>query len=193
MINRNNILILGNGADINELDFNKIDDEFITAGVNRIYFKYMPEYYFIYDLIDIMPDFPKKEYEIYTHTSKLSQYLRENVNNKTIFTAFPFPEYIHNHSAVNMLIRAMNDYVYEGEDNYFYICGCPLLESKGHFYDESINTTSQKTLDGIYEDFVKLKRKGYKLISCMEASKLNDLFPMENKEILYNYKEVSYV
>jgi hypothetical protein len=200
---RNNFLILGNGLDINEIDFETIDINLISGGVNRIYFRFIPEFYFIYDLVDIMPDFPLKEYWIYTYTPKLSEYLRENVNKKTIFTSFPFPEYTQdftingknkncNFSALNMLIRVLNDYLYKGDNNYFYICGCPLDEKIGHFYDESINQTSQKTLDNIYNDFIRLAWNNYKIISVMEESKLNDLFPNEDKNILYNFEEKEY-
>jgi hypothetical protein len=201
---RNKFLILGNGADINDLDFDKIDNEFITAGVSRIYLKYMPDYYYIYDLIDIMPEFPLKTCMIFTHTSKLSEYLRENVNNTNIFHCYPCPEYTTNfsingkeykctHSVVNMLIRILNDYLCMDEDNYFYLCGVPLLESVGHFYDESINHTPQKVLDKIYNDFIRLKHKGYNIISCMKESKLNDLFPVEDKSILYSKEAVNAV
>ena len=57
-IQKNKILILGNGADINDIDFSRLDSSFITAGVNRIYKKHIPEYYFIYDLKDIVPELP---------------------------------------------------------------------------------------------------------------------------------------
>jgi len=192
----NNFLILGNGADINELDFDKIDEGLITAGVNRIYMKFMPEYYYIYDLVDIMPDFPDKECRIITHTSKLQQYLHDTVNNTNVFMSYPMPEYTQkfvlngqeykcNHSSVNMLIRILNNYIYKGFENIFYICGVPLLENIGHFYDDSINKTSQKVLDKIYNDFIRLKHNGHKIISCMKKSLLNELFPVENKEILY--------
>jgi hypothetical protein len=202
-VKRNNFLILGNGADINEIDFNQIDVSFITGGVNRIYLRYIPEYYYIYDLVNIMPDFPIKENIIYTHTSKLSEYLRENVNNTDIFHAFPCNEYTTefviindkikcNHSAINMLIRILNDYLFSTDDNYFYVCGVPLLESEGHFYDESINHTPQKVLDKIYNDFIRLAHRGYKIVSCMKESKLNNLFPNEDKSILYNFKEKKY-
>ena len=198
---KNNFLILGNGADINELDFDKISESFITGGVNRIFYKFIPDFYYVYDLINIMQDFPIKNYCLMTHNSKLSEYMRENVNNTNIFSCFPVPEYTEefningqdykcNHSAVNMLIRILNDYIYCDDDNYFYICGVPLLESEGHFYDESINSTPQKVLDKIYNDFIRLKHKGYNIISLMEKSKLNDLFTVESKEILY--KESKY-
>ncbi len=200
---RNNFLILGNGADINELDFNRIDKQLITGGVNRIYLKFMPMVYYIYDLISIMPAFPDKEYKIYTHNSKLSQYMRDNVNNINTFFSFPIPEYTKefringqeykcNHSSVNMLIRILNDYIYKSDNNYFYICGVPLLEDIGHFYNEEINQTPQKVLDKIFNDFIRLREKGYKIISCMEKSLLNKLFPVENKNILYDFKEKTY-
>jgi hypothetical protein len=202
---RNNFLILGNGADINEIDFDKIDGNLATGGVNRIYLKYLPEHYFIYDLIEIMPDIPKLSgYCFYTHTSKLVEYLKENVNNTNIFMSFPEYNYTTefdikghrikcNHSPVNFLIRIIDDYLYNDDENYFYICGVPLLERVGHFYDEAINHTPQKVLDRIFNDFIRLAWQGYNIISCMKESKLNDIFPNEDKNILYNFKEKEYI
>jgi len=89
-----------------------------------------------------------------------------------------------------MLIRILNDYIHKGDDNYFYLCGVPLLESEGHFYDESINHTPQEVLDKIYNDFIRLRHKGYNIISLMEKSKLNELFPVKSKEILYERQYV---
>lgn len=197
-LQKNKILILGNGADINDIDFSRVDSSFITAGVNRIYKKHIPEYYFIYDLKDIVPELPDTVTNIHTVKNKYEELLRDNTKDLTNKT-FIINEYnnyskvfnIHdavldcNFSAVNYLIRLLDDIIYKDDINYFYICGCPLLESVGHFYDESINATPQKTLDNIYKDFLRLAYKKYNMISLMKQSKLNNILPVYDKDILY--------
>ena len=142
---RNNFLILGNGADINELDFNKVDNKLITGGVNRIHFKYIPEYYYIY----------YTSYADHSHGSRSTsasgghkhaiQSMNQSHSHTHQYSATNFgsikingQEYKCNHASVNMLIRILNKYLYERDDNYFYICGVPLLERVGHFYGEEI-------------------------------------------------------
>ena len=45
----NKVLILGNGPDINEIDFTRLKGEVKTAGVNRIWLKHFPDYLFYHD------------------------------------------------------------------------------------------------------------------------------------------------
>lgn len=195
---KNKILLLGNGADINDIDFTKIDDSFIIAGVNRIYKKYIPEYYFIYDLIEIMPEIPDNVTTIHTVKNKYHQYIEHDTSDKRNKT-FVINDYSYytqifniqdkvlqcNFSPVNFLIRLIDDILFMNDVNYFYIAGVPLLENVGHFYDESINKTEQKTLDKIYNDFLRLAYKNYHMISVMKESKLNNILPVIDKDILY--------
>ena len=47
-----NILILGNSSDINDFNFDLLknkDSNLIVAGVNRIWFKYIPDYLYFSD------------------------------------------------------------------------------------------------------------------------------------------------
>ena len=195
---KNKILILGNGADINNIDFDRIDGSFIVAGVNRIYKKHIPDYYFIYDLIDIMPEIPNGITKIHTVKNKYEQYINSDTSDKSnkTFVINDYTNYtkifnIHdkvmecNFSAVNYLIRLLDDVIYEQDINYFYIAGVPLLESVGHFYDEKINKTEQKTLDKIYNDFLRLAYNNYHMVSVMPESKLNTIIPVIDKDILY--------
>ena len=192
----NKFLILGTGEDINDIDFTRLDSDFITAGVNRIFYKYIPDYYYVYDL-DIIQDLIPDEIEhIYTHPDKLYQAASLKKNYKQNFTTYYdknyTPEYQVNgkrfdcgHGSVNYLIRMLNNLIYPSDDNKFYLCGVPLLEDVGHFYEDDKTTTNQKVLDRFYNDFLRMKSLNYNIVSLMEKSKLNDIFPIEKKEVLY--------
>jgi hypothetical protein len=201
----NKFLVIGTGSDINDIDFKRIDKSFITAGVNKVYKKVIPDYFYIYDLKDVLVDPNKNHLElpdeiktVYCTPDKLYEYFYQTRNYKQHFCTYYDKDYtpefnLHgktyecNHSSINYLMRALNDYLYAGEENIFYMIGVPLLERIGHFYDDIDKPipTTQKMLDRFYNDFIRLKDLGYKIISLMTESRLNDLFPKENIEIIY--------
>lgn len=202
----NKFLILGTGADINDIDFDRIDDSFITAGVNRIYEKFIPEYYYIYDLKDVLikdgiaVSLPEGIHTICTHPDKLYEYMSKRKNYKQNFFTYYDPlytatfthngdEYECNQSSINYLIRMLNDRFFSGGDNVFFLAGVPLLESVGHFYSGTGKTT-QVVLNRFYNDFIRLKNLGYNIFSIMKESKLNDLFPTEDINMIY--KDANY-
>ena len=197
MKRKNKFLIFGTGKDINKISFGKIDKSFITAGVNRIFKKFIPDYYFVYDLDILGPILPDAVKVVYTHPDKLAEYFRLYKNYKqnfcTYYDADYMPSYVLNgkqydcgHGSINYLIRMLNNYLYKDDENIFYIAGVPLLEGTGHFYDDNHDTTSvQKALDRFYNDFMRLKNMGYNIVSLMKKSKLNDLFPIENIKMIY--------
>jgi hypothetical protein len=194
----NKFLILGTGADINDIDFSRISDKFITGGVNYIHKKIIPDYYFAYDLKDHMIDIPDEIKVVYTHPAKLAEYFRDRISYKQNYCTYydetftptavmDGKEYDCNHGSVNYLIRMLNNYLYKNQCNIFYIAGVPLLKSVGHFFNDHGDTTSiQRVLDKFYNDFMRLKRLDYNIISLMKVSKINDLFPQEDIELIYD-------
>ena len=192
----NKIIVFGTGSDLNDIDFSKIDKSFITAGVNRIHEKIIPQYYYAYDLLEVMPLVPDTIKVIYTHPDQLYRYMSALKNYKQNFCTYYdktyTPEYWKNgiaydcgHASINYLIRMLNDYIYTGQDNVFYIVGVPLLEGKGHFYDDDTTTTTQQVLDRFYNDFLRLVDKKYNMISLMAESRLNNIIPSQDINIIY--------
>lgn len=195
-MNMNKFLILGTGADINDIDFSKIDKSFITGGVNKIYKKIIPDYYYIYDMKEVMPEVPDEIEVVYTHPDKLYEYLYITKNYIQNFCTYydsdytptfykSNKEYECNQSSVNYLIRVLNDYLFKDQENVFYMVGVPLLENVGHFYEEEKVTTTQRSLDRFYNDFMRLNCLKYNLISLMKNSRLNKLFPVEDINLIY--------
>ena len=193
----NKFLVLGTGDDINNINFDKIDNDYIIAGVNRIYEKIIPDYYFVYDVKELMPIISDDIKLIYTHPAKLAEYYRERNDYTKSFHTYYDPEYTPGfkmdgkhydcgHGSINYLLRLLNNYLFNGQENVFYLAGVPLLEGKGHFYGKRENeTTLQSALNRFYNDFLRLKKFGYNIVSLMQESKLNELFPTEDLNIIY--------
>lgn len=198
----NKFLILGTGADINDIDFSNIRGDLITAGVNRIYEKIIPNYFFVYDMPEFMPymvqdEKAEKIKTIYTHPGQLNKYFQKGFSYKFNYNTYYDPEYIPSytyngihydcgHGSINYLIRMLNDHLYRDQKNIFYIAGVPLFEDIGHFYDDEGKTTSkQDVLDRFYNDFLRLHKRCYCMVSVMKKSKLNELLPIEDINIIY--------
>jgi hypothetical protein len=43
------VLVLGNDPQINDIEFDRLDKNIITLGINRIWLKYIPDYFFFND------------------------------------------------------------------------------------------------------------------------------------------------
>ena len=69
------VLLLGNSPQINEIQFDRIADDVITLGLNRIWLKYIPKYFFFHDLI------------ISNELSRHPETLAKLIQNSTIFPA----------------------------------------------------------------------------------------------------------
>lgn len=192
-----NFLIFGTGADINNIDFSRLRKDFIIVGVNRIFEKIIPDYYYVYDLKTLISYIPNTIKTIYTHPAKLKECFDNNLNYNfnyvTYYDKDYMPSYVYEgghfdcgHGSVNYLLRMLNNYLFEGQKNTYYLAGVPLLEGMGHFYQDVEATTSvQIALDRFFNDFLRLKRLGYNIKSVMENSRLNEIFPVEDINIIY--------
>lgn len=67
------VLVLGNDPQINSIDFEKIHPNIVTLGVNRIWLKFIPNYFFFSDLI------------ISNELSRYPEKLEELKRNSTIY------------------------------------------------------------------------------------------------------------
>ena len=194
----NNFLVLGTGADINNIDFSQINHKWITAGVNRIHEKIIPDYFFCYDAKEVVPNLPDTIKTIYTHPGKLAEYFRGSFDIKKNYCSYYDEDYtpgfrLHGkrfdcgHGSISYLIRTFNNYLYKGQENIFYLAGVPLLEDIGHFYDDSNDeATTQISLDRFFNDFLRLVDQGFAMVSLMKESRLNDILPVKDLEIIYN-------
>jgi len=196
---KNKVLILGNGPDINNIEFNRLPKIIKTAGVNRIWLKHFPKYYFYHDA-DIMKEIDRDivlrsqliaksvcytSDWLHTQTSNIPNYLKViNRSNPSIFV-----------DSVNTFMRILiNDNVFNTNDTIFYIAGVPLnWTNPSHFWKDlkyhSLNKKDKIWYDARFtrmlSNFKNLKKLGYNMVSVTPNSKLNKIMRYEGIGNLY--------
>jgi len=198
------ILILGNDKYINCLDFEKVEDSsLITAGVNRIWKKMQPEFlYFIdYAIIEELyfaqPELPNTKI---LHCQEYTDGLMVNDDAKTKNTYTKSKEFLnetynvtnvrrekHTVNTVIWLISYLNEVLFSKDNCIFYIYGVSLTwDNDCHHFWEGDKSVTRNTADQTWYDprfkqhlngFQKLRKNGLEIVSCTPNSKLNDIFP----------------
>jgi hypothetical protein len=195
------VLVLGNDPQINQIEFDKLDPSVITLGLNRIWLKYIPNYFFFNDLI------------ISNELSNHPEIFAKLLQNSTIFssdwirkgrstmhpgiprwtTVYPrknkrcFPDSATTSIELFKEVCPNKQYV-------FYLAGISLTwQDPSHFWKElNINSTHNVGSDwytprfeSMLDNFKRLKSHGYDIISVSPNSKLNKVFRYENIGNLY--------
>lgn len=196
----NKVLILGNGPDINDINFDRLSGKVKTAGVNRIWLKHFPNYYFYHDYeimkeIEIDPFIKSKVIAkckcyssdwIYTQTSDIPKYLKViSRSNSKVFV-----------DSVTTFMRVLiTDNIFSIDNTMFYIAGVPLSWSEpSHFwktggYSNSLNKNGKDWYDPrfkrIITNFKSLQNLGYNMVSVTPNSRLNKMMRYEGVSNLY--------
>ena len=200
---KNRILVLGNDPQINEIDFSALDPKIITLGVNRIWLKHIPHYFFFND------------YAIITELNSAPEHLAKLRSNSTIFSSDWLRPQVKKHRASipawTKIIDRPDPYVFPdavttaisifrrnysiSSDSVFYIAGVSLLwQEPSHFwkngnYQNSLNNHDQKWYENrfvrIEDNFKKLKALGIKMVSVNPNSRLNKMMRYESIANLY--------
>jgi hypothetical protein len=197
------VLVLGNGVSINDIDFSRLDPSVITFGINRIWLKHIPNYFFFQD-----PD-------IIFELEKQPEYLVQLKNKSTIFASdwlrvqakknnMTIPQWVKTYDRINK--RSFVDSITHGmqilsrsllndKSIVFYIAGVPLTwKEPSHFWKELSHDGLNKNgaawyaprFDKIFNNFVELRSKGIQIVSVTPESRLNKLFRHENIDNLYS-------
>jgi len=201
----NKILVLGNSPDINDIEFDKLDPRIKTIGVNRIWLKHYPDYFFFNDW-DIVEELNMSENEI--SRIKLTQkslcysstWLRRSA--KSLIPNWVRIYAIENRrlfpDSVSNSIRIFRDQFLKGipsSDYVFYIAGVRLNWCEpSHFWKQEgysgLNNRDRswydKRFQSIFNNFVNLKDSGIKMISVTPGSRLNKIMRYENISNLYS-------
>jgi hypothetical protein len=194
------ILVLGNGTSINDIDFDRLDPSIQTFGVNRIWLKHFPDYYFFhdYDIIDELDKQPIVRSQLVSnsicyssdwinHSSKatphwLRKYPRKNRRQ--------FPDSVTTGLGIlgrNILPGKISDYT-------FYMAGVTLKWSDpSHFWKiDGYKGLNKKDRDWynirfqkMFQNFRDMKSIGYNMISVTPDSMLNKMMRHENIANLY--------
>jgi hypothetical protein len=190
------LLVLGNSPQINDIEFDKLDPSIVTFGVNRIWLKHFPNYFYFHDsplLKEIEGDRILKSKLISSSLCFSSDYLNLK----------PCPGWIDVHNRVNRgsypdsvttgLQILFNKYL-DASEYTIYVAGTSLNWSDpSHFWKQidyrcSHNPSKQwyvPRFELMFNNWKRLKDLGYNVISVTPGSRLNKLFRSEGIENLY--------
>jgi hypothetical protein len=194
------VLVLGNDPNINSIDFSKLDPSVITLGVNRIWLKHIPTYFFFNDIqiateLQAQPEIlaQLKEKSICYSSDWLA------VNNPKLTppnwtTIYNRPEPRSFPDSVSTAVSIFNTQFLQNKDITFYIAGVSLRWMEpSHFWKmenyESLNKHNQDWYNprfaAILRNIARMRATGTKMISVTPNSMLNKVMRYEKIENLY--------
>ena len=197
------VLVLGNDPQINQIDFSRLQKNVITLGVNRIWLKHIPNYFFFndYDIVEELESSPEKLAQLQTSSKIFSsdwirteaKKRRKNIPQWT--TVLPrrqthqFPD-----SVTTSLSLFTTQYLPLSECT-FYIAGVSLTwQNPSHFWKDldhdALNshgpTWYLPRFERIKLNFRKLRDVGFEMVSVNPNSQLNKMMRYENVGNLYS-------
>jgi hypothetical protein len=196
MTAKTKILVLGNSPFINEIDFNRIDSDITTFGVNRIWLKYYPDYFFFHD-----PEIVK---ELSNKPEIVKELNRRSISFTSDWYKKPIPSWVRRcvrsnrrtfPDSITTGISILGESLLKGNatDYTFYIAGVHLKWMEpSHFWKgtyASHNKHGKEWYDPRFErmllNFKNLQKFGYNFISVTPNSNLNKIMRYENIANLY--------
>jgi hypothetical protein len=194
------VLVLGNDPQINSIDFEKIHPNIVTLGVNRIWLKFIPNYFFFSDLIisNELSRYPEKLEELKRNsTIYSSDWLQKNIKNK-----IPGWTKVYSRKNTRLFPDSISNAIDLFNANYipnsiFYIAGVSLKwQDPSHFWKKSNSSSNQighsvgadwylPRFEKIKFNMQLLKSKGISMVSVNPNSSLNSFLRYESIETLY--------
>jgi len=195
------ILVLGNDPQINEIDFSRLDPSIVTLGVNRIWLKHIPNYFFFNDReilreLDKYPETIKaltsksrcysSDWLLFPKTQKLTVPNWLKIHNRPKKTGFP--------DSITTALSIFRTHYLKGQEATFYVAGVSLRWSNpSHFWKEleydSLNRHGEDwyryRFNLMLENFKNLSIPRHKIISVHPNSLLNKHYRYEGIENLY--------
>lgn len=196
------VLVLGNDPQINEIRFDKLAKDIVTIGVNRIWLKHTPDFYFFHDpeiLIELLANDEavqrlRDRSVIYASDWLIHQATRRGIVVPSWVAVYPritkaaFPDSVT--TAIHLFVRNFPTSVIRT----FYIAGVSLKwQTPSHFWKvkpTGVGNTNgpdwyTPRFDKTLENFKRLKRLGSPIVSVNPNSRLNSSFRYEGIENLY--------
>lgn len=206
------ILVFGNDESINTIDFRTIDGVregtgTLTIGLNRIWRRYMPDYFVFMDS-DVMNELILNNVERPEHSTWItSDFLFNNPDTPLSEEEYRvFQDYIHEQgikvyprplsftkrkSSLLWSIIYLQEYLYSGEQLRFYLFGTKLnVPTKGahHFWERDRKVVYNRDLTKLNTQFSshttglkELRSKRYDIISATKNSRANKFIPYINQ------------
>lgn len=196
------VLVLGNGVQVNNIKFNKLNKDIITLGVNRIWLKHYPNYFFFHD-IDILNELNNSPIEKAKLISNSICYSSDWINKSNCKTPlwvrkYPRPNRRRFPCSVSTSIDIFGRNIIKGRlsEYTFYLAGVNLKwKEPSHFWKEEKlkgvgNKFDKKWYDHRFskmlENIRSLKSVGFNMISVTPDSNLSKIIRYENIENLYD-------
>lgn len=195
------VLVLGNDPQINEIDFSRIDRKVVTLGVNRIWLKHIPNYFFFNDReilteLERVPDAVKAiSTKSQCFTSDWINFPKtQKIDLPSWLKVYPRPNRHAFPDSVTTAISIFKSQYLKGLSATFYVAGVSLKWSEpSHFWKEldhnSLNRHGKDWYDRRFEmilnNFRALSTQRNRIISVHPDSLLNKHYRYEGIENLY--------
>jgi hypothetical protein len=202
---RHKILVLGNGPQINDINFDLLDPNVKTFGVNRIWLKHYPNYFFFQDhpIIRELDQNPIHKFKLIGKSRCFSSdWLKLHVKIAPAWLdIYPRSDRKSFPDSITSGLKLLSErYITNYSDYTFYIAGVNLKWMEpSHFWKQNGYQCSNKFGKGWYdvrfnkmlENFKKLQSLGFNLVSVTPDSNLNKIMRFENIENLYLKQELT--
>jgi hypothetical protein len=193
------ILVLGNDPQINDIEFDRLAPDVITLGVNRIWLKHIPTYYFFNDY-DILQELCQHQERLLSIQLNSKCFSSDWLAQQARKAGLRVPGWVSIHSrgakkrfpdSVSTSIRLFLQYYLPGTPKTFYVAGDSLKWKEPRKADEytARNRHGEEwyrpRFERMYDNFKSLRDVGTKLVSVNPDSRLNGLFRYESINNLY--------
>lgn len=202
-----NIFIFGNSSHLKEIDVNKLKQlnqskNIVTAGVNRIYKLFQPDYFFFMDGVLfkrlkeeniqreehskwICPSFLFSNPDMPADREEFKDYIEEQDIEEL---SIDFVSELKRKSSIYWLVYYLQEYVFKDQVCKFHFLGVTLnTKGRDHYFVKELPRVNTRELNKQYESqFQALKglyEKGYKMVSLTKDSRLNEFMPYINKPL----------
>lgn len=192
------ILIFGNDPSIDDIDFDQIKNSgIITAGVNRIWHKFEPDYLLFLDT-EIQQELKNAPKLANTQAIVSAEYVTcsaqryplhlADVKNKfsRVYNVPNIPRQFKLFGSVPTLIHVLNEIIYTDKKNIFLVCGVSLKIDDiqtSHFWKGKVGTLNNKDkywystrFDQQMESFTKIKSYIHHIYNCTPDSRLSSIY-----------------
>lgn len=196
------ILVLGNDPQINTIRFDRLAKDVVTLGVNRIWLKHIPSFYFFHDY-DILSELMLNQERLVTLQTGSKCFSSDWLVHQAKRIGRRVPGWIRVHArntksafpdSVSTAMRLFIQHYLNSTPKTFYIAGVSLKwKEPSHFWKvgehESLNDKDLDwylpRFDKMLDNFKSLKSVGTQIVSVNPDSRLNGVFRYEGIDSLY--------